>query len=380
MIVVTGSSQVSPFRGPLIPDRAQRKSAVRPKKASLTTSFKQNEMLSVAPWPSSWTMIYFFWAAVCILSLSMHLLAQDPTPAAAGSNSALQDELVHYGDVIDVDVVGGFEFDWRGTITPEGHLDGLETFDAPIFALCRTESEIAADVARAYSKILRDPKVIVRIIDRSNRALARVDGAVRTPTRFSIRREVTLNELLVLAGGFVSGASGEIMIFRPANLSCSRTEEPPGSPGDNRSQTTIIKISDLLSGRVSSDPVILSGDIVTVSKAFPIYVIGAVNNPGSIYLTSELTLSRAIATVGGMAKDADGKTATIFRRSGAGTSIIDVDLAKIKRGEMEDEVLRSFDIIDVPAKGGGKRTYPPASPSTGIRDPTWAQMPLKIVE
>ncbi len=310
----------------------------------------------------------------------MHLLAQDPTPAAAGSNSALQDELVHYGDVIDVDVVGGFEFDWRGTITPEGHLDGLETFDAPIFALCRTESEIAADVARAYSKILRDPKVIVRIIDRSNRALARVDGAVRTPTRFSIRREVTLNELLVLAGGFVSGASGEIMIFRPANLSCSRTEAPPGSPGDNRSQTTIIKISDLLSGRVSSDPVILSGDIVTVSKAVPIYVIGAVNNPGSIYLTSELTLSRAIATVGGMAKDADGKTATIFRRSGAGTSIIDVDLAKIKRGEMEDEVLRSFDIIDVPAKGGGKRTYPPASPSTGIRDPTWAQMPLKIVE
>ncbi|CAN5159568.1 hypothetical protein BH20ACI2_BH20ACI2_04160 [soil metagenome] len=310
----------------------------------------------------------------------MPLLAQDPASATAGSNSARQDELVHYGDVIDVDVVGGFEFDWRGTITPEGHLDGLETFDVPIFALCRTESEIAADIARAYAKILRDPKVIVRIIDRSNRALARVDGAVRTPTRFSIRREVTLKELLVLAGGFISGASGEIIIFRPVNLSCNRTIELPAPPQDNRSQTTIIKINDILSGKVTSDPVILSGDIVTVSRALPVYVIGAVNNPGTIYLTSDLTLSRAIETAGGMAKDAGGNTATIFRRSGAGTSAIEVDLAKIKRGEMEDEVLRSFDIIDVPAKGGGKRKYPPASPATGVRDPTWAQMPLKIVE
>ncbi len=308
------------------------------------------------------------------------MLAQDSVTATAGTNSVSQGELVHYGDVIDVDVVGGFEFDWRGTITPEGHLDGLETFDAPIFALCRTEADIAADVVRAYAKILRDPKVIVRIIDRSNRALARVDGAVRTPTRFSIRREVTLKELLVLAGGFISGASGEISIFRPGNLSCDRTAGPPVEPKDNRTHTTVIKISDILSGKVSSDPVVLSGDIVTVSRALPVYVIGAVNNPGTIYLSSELTLSRAIATAGGMAKDAKGNAATIFRRSGAGTSPIEVDLAKIERGEVEDEVLRSFDIIDVPVKGEGIRKYPPASPSAGAMDIPWSQMPLKIVE
>ncbi len=308
------------------------------------------------------------------------LFGQAVAMSTLGSISVQQNDRVHYGDLIDVDVLGGFEFDWRGTISPEGNLDGLETFESPVFALCRTEREIAADIAKAYSKILRDPKVTVRIIDRSNRALVQVDGAVRTPTRFSIRRQVRLGELLVLAGGIVSGASGEITVFRPANLSCDQAVDPPSSGSDNRSQTVNIHISDLLSGKALSNPVVLSGDIVTVSKAFPVYVLGAVNSPGTLYLTPGMTLSRAIAAAGGMAKEADGSTVTIFRRSSAGTSALEFDLAKIKRAELEDEVLRSFDIIDVPAKGRAKRKYPPASPGTTGQRSALGQMPLKIVD
>ncbi len=326
------------------------------------------------------TLVFPTAVFICFLyiSTSTNLWAQQTNPHD-GQKLVQQADLVHYGDVIDVDVVGGFEFDWRGTITPEGHLDGLQTFDAPVFALCRTESEIAADVARTYSKILRDPKVIVRIIDRSNRAIARVDGAVRTPTRFSIRRKVTLQELLVLSGGIVSGASGDIEIFRPANLSCSRSGNPSG-PEDNGSRSINIKISDLISGKDSSNPIVLSGDIVSVAKAFPVYLIGAVSNPGPIYLTSKLSLTRAIASVGGVTKEADVKTVKIFRRSSSGTEVKEIDLAKITRGELEDEVLQSFDIIDVPAKGGSNRSFPPASPSTVTQDADLAQMPLKIID
>ena len=287
---------------------------------------------------------------------------------------------MHHGDVIDVDVLGGFEFDWRGTITPEGHLDGLVTFDEPVYALCRTEKEIALDVAKAYSKVLRDPKVEVRIIDRSNRALARVDGAVRTPTRFSIRREVSLRELIVMAGGFVSGARGEINIIRPANLGCNQPGDSPDGGRDNRSITLNIKISELLSGKAVFNPVILSGDIVTVARADTLYVIGAVNNPGAIFATAGLTATRAIATAGGMTKEASADTVSIFRRTGTETSIIELDISRIKRGEVEDIPLRSFDIIDVPAKGGVKRAFPPAAPAVAAQDLNWAQMPLKIVD
>ncbi len=55
-------------------------------------------------------------------------------------------------------------------------MDGLDGFNQPVYALCRSEDEIAAGVAMAYSKILRDPKVIVKIIDRSNRAVVRLGG------------------------------------------------------------------------------------------------------------------------------------------------------------------------------------------------------------
>jgi protein involved in polysaccharide export with SLBB domain len=308
------------------------------------------------------------------------LLAQDHTKVKAADAPVVQQSLVHYGDLIDVDVVGGFEFDWRGTITPEGTLDGITTFDEPIFALCRTENEIARDIGKAYSKILRDPKVEVRIIDRSNRAVARVEGAIRTPTRFSIRREARLGELLVLAGGIINGASGEITILRPENLSCDRQENSANPRPTNPTQTLNIKIKDLISGKASANPVILSGDVVTVSRALPVYVIGAVNNPGAVYMTADLTLSRAITTAGGLTKEAEANSVTIFRQTSSGSTTLRTDLARIKLGELEDEYLRSFDIIDIPTRGGPKRAFPPAAPAVTAKNSNWVQLPLKIVD
>jgi polysaccharide biosynthesis/export protein len=336
-------------------------------------------MYSVEPVSGPYLLMILLWITLLISVIAGvgKIRAQEPELKPLDAVRTFnQEDLVHFGDIIDVDVVGGFEFDWRGTITPEGFLDGIIIYDEPIRALCRSEKDIAADIARAHSKILRDPKVVVKIIDRSNRAVARVVGAVRTPTRFSIRRPVTLKELLVLAGGIASGASGDIAIVRPRDLSCRQT----WGPSDNASELTNIKISDLLSGKSEFNPVILSGDIVTVSRALPIYVIGAVNVPVPLYLTSDLTVSRAIAIAGGLSKDADGSTVTIFRRSGGHTVQIESDLAKLKRGEIEDEILKPFDIIDVPAKGSGKRKYPPAAPINENREPSMGELPLKIVD
>ncbi len=309
------------------------------------------------------------------------LSGQAPVPA---DTIVVQESLVHFGDVIDVDIVGGFEFDWRGTLNPEGFLEGLDAYGETIYGLCRSEAQIAEDVAKAYSKILRSPKVEVRIIDRSNRALVRLDGAVRTPSRFRLRRNAGLRELLVLAGGLTDAASGGITIFRPSNLSCRQPDSSSDkkSPGlqDNGSQTLNIKISDLLSGKAEASPAILSGDIITVTRSSPIYVIGAVNNPRLVYTPSEITVSRAVAMAGGLAKGADGGKVTIFRRTGNESTVITADLDKIKITKSGDEILKPFDIIDVAAKGMGSRKYPPVaapgSNNNGIRP----ELPLRVVE
>ncbi len=295
---------------------------------------------------------------------------------------------MHFGDVIDVDVVGSVEFDWRGTLTPEGYLDGLDGYSEPIYGLCRTESQIGADVTRIIGKILRDPKIVVRVIDRSNRAVVRLEGAVKTPTRFKLLRTVNLKELLILAGGLTDNSSGEITIFRPKNLSCRAGSIPalqtesklPTMAGDNGSSTINIKISELLRGSQVANPQILSGDLINVERATPVYVIGAVNNPRPIYYRSQTTVSRVIASAGGLSKDADGGKISIYRRDGIETRTIETILGKIDRGESVDEVLKPFDIIDVATKGVGKRKYPPMIATGENKDRSKPELPLRVVD
>ena len=324
---------------------------------------------------------------ISVFLLRIAVVGQVSQPAVQPETPARENDFVHYGDVIDVDVVGGFEFDWRGTLTPEGFLDGVDGFSEPVYGLCRTEGQIAADVERVFGKILREPKVVVKILDRSSRAVARLDGAVRTPSRFSLRRRVNLKELLVLAGGLTDAASGDVTIFRPKNLSCeakqvadSHTMEAQSPLPANESLTINIKISELLTGKASANPLIVSGDLVTVTRAFPVYVIGAVNSPQPIYSRDQTSVSRAVASAGGLSKDAEGGKVLIFRRIKSETQTIDADLSKIKLGQSEDEILRPFDIVDVAVKGGGKRKFPPIGAVDVSRISGIGELPLRIVD
>jgi protein involved in polysaccharide export with SLBB domain len=294
------------------------------------------------------------------------------------------ENLVHFGDVIDVDIVGSFEFDWRGSLTAEGFLEGADTMGNPIYGLCRTEANIAHDIEKVLGETVQNPKAVVRILDRSNRAVARVDGAVRTPSRFRIKRRVTLRELLVMAGGLVDGASGDVTLFRPRDVGCRKGSEQPGSAlGEDKngvSETRTIAITDLLAGKQDADPQILSGDLINVARAFPIYVIGAVVNPRPVYSRDSMTVSRLVATAGGVAKDGDPSKIFIFRRDGIEIKSIEADLTKIKKGAAVDEILRPFDIIEVASKGGGKRKYPPVTANDQNSERTTRELPLKVVD
>lgn len=307
--------------------------------------------------------------------------AQAPSPI--GPTAAVgRADLIHFGDVIDVDVLGGFEFDWRGKLTPEGYLDGIDAYGEAIYGLCRSEKQVADAVVNALAKILRTPVVEVKIIDRSDRAAIRVDGAVRTPSRFRIRRNAHLSELLILAGGITDAASGGITILRPAKLACGTVaagDEKSSPPQDNATHTLNITISDLLNGKADANPEVFSGDLITVTRSSPIYVIGAVNNPRPLYTPSEITLSRAIAMAGGVTKQADPRNVTIFRRSGGETSIIRADL-KDGNSKSGDVILKPFDIIDVAGKGGSKRQFPPEPPPNRDNDRRDTELPLRIID
>jgi protein involved in polysaccharide export with SLBB domain len=337
-------------------------------------------------------------ASLCIFLWQAIVCAQNPTPTAApetDNQSETELNLIHLGDEIDVKVLGKFGYDWRGNLSPEGFINGLFELEDQIFGLCRAPEEVAAEIAKAYSKTLREPKVVVRIVDRSNRPHSTLFGAVKTQQRFQIKRAVFLNELIILAGGFTDKASGEIQIFRPASLNCAEAARLKTQPDesedknrerfisarqDNGSQFINIRITDLLSGKKDANIQILAGDIITVIEARPVYVIGGVTTPRQIATRSAMTVSRAIDSSGGLTKDADPTRVTIFRRVNRETKLIDVDLEKIKANQAEDIVLQAFDIVDVPQKGGEKRKYPPLLKVDDLSAENAAKLPLRIID
>ena len=286
-------------------------------------------------------------------------------------------EFVHFGDLIDVDVVGSLEFDWRGTVTPEGFLEAFDKTDEQIFAICRSESDIAEAVTRAYSKFLRDPQIVVRILDRSNRPLAYLDGAVRSPSRFRIKRPVSLRELIVQAGGFNDNASGTITIYRPSGLDCTQRRE---TKGDHANVPMSIKIVDLLRGKEGSNPDIRPGDVISVLEAFPIYVVGGVNDPKQLSSRDQTTLSRAVAAAGGVSKQGIENKVTVYRRESGETQIKEYDLRKIDAKEIEDPKLKSFDIVEVAEKGRTRRKFPPRLEDVRFGSGRRDKMTLKIIE
>lgn len=338
--------------------------------------------------------LYFILIILVVCLWSIPVFSQETPTENAAFQIDPEKDLIHPGDTIDVDVVGSVEYDWRGTLTPEGYLNGLDFIDEPVFAQCKTEAEISEAVAKGYSKLLREPKIVVKIIDRSKRPVSTVFGAVKKEQRFQIQRSILLNELIILSGGLTDRASGEIQIFRPKNVSCAAQFKNPKeifSEDGSRErfvqtstiespETINIKISDLLRGKENSNPKIYSGDIVTILEAEPIYVIGGVAVPKRLSSRSQTTLSRAIAGAGGFSKDSDPKQITIFRREGNDTKIIEANFNEIEKNADKDIVLQAFDVVDVGVKGRGKSKLAPIVKEDELSSKNGANLPLRIID
>lgn len=279
-------------------------------------------------------------------------------------------DLIHVGDRIEIDVVGSLDFDWRGVVGPDGYLEDYDKTPEPVFARCLSTDVLADRIKSAYSRILRDPKVEVRIIDRSGRPPAIIDGAIKQPQRLILKRRAQLREIIVLSGGITDKASGKILVFRPPGLGCGYTGAEP--------TTLSIDIADLIAGRSESDVEVLPGDIVTVVSALPVYVIGGVAAPGVVLFRPEMTLSRAISSAGGLSKEANDSLVTIYRREDGRPEVLEAQLKQILDKRQQDIPLRPYDIVEVAEKGKPRRKVSPDTFSPA--EMPAASLPVRVVD
>lgn len=300
-------------------------------------------------------------AFVCALAGSVYAQESQPEQTSAPPPSpgldiqGIKTYLLGPGDVVDVRVFGQPELSATAQVDSDGNLGALPFLETPIRAKCRTEKEVQKDITLAYAKFINNPQVSVRIAERNSRQPATVFGAVRQATRIEMKRKVRLNELMAVSGGFTERAAGTIQILHTEPLMCPEPgEEAEALPIDGtRIPLQIVKISDLRAGKAEANPVIRPGDYVLVTEAEPVYITGAVMSPGGLYLRDQLTLSRALAMVGGARKEAKLSEVKIYRQRPGSTNqdAIIVDVAAIKKNLKPDFVLEPYDIIEVTEAG-----------------------------
>jgi polysaccharide export outer membrane protein len=318
--------------------------------------------------------------------------AQQPAgniaPAAAGvasSNASATGDAaratgeryrIGVGDLLDVRVFNKPQFS-RDNVRVDGRgMIRMPLISGEIRAACRTEEELSGEITARYLEYLRNPQVDVFIKDYQSQAVA-ILGAVRTPSRFQLQRRVRLLELLSFAGGPNESAGRIIQIVHTAPVSlCEATVQPDAE------QATLnildnYRLSETLRGDEGSNPFVRPGDIISISEADQVYVVGNVVRPSTLTLRERVTVSRAIAMSGGTLPDTKSDRVRIVRQAlGSITKTeIFVDLKAIDRRKAEDVVLQAGDIVDVPTSGG-KRIL---RSLVGAVVPSVGQLPVRVI-
>lgn len=269
----------------------------------------------------------------------------DPTPATDDNRYRIGP-----GDVLNIlvrkapELSGAVRVDQRGMIR-------IPMIDGEIQAACRTESELALEIATLYLEYKQKPNVEVFVTDFQSRPVA-ITGAVNSPGQFRLQRRVRLLELINFAGGPANSAGRVINIIHTGEPNVCAPKPAESKPDDSLARIAMYKLFDTLKAKDEANPFVQPGDIIRIPEADLVYILGHVNSPGPIALKDKtITISRAMAMAGGPARDGKTSRIRIIRQIGDGSEKqeILVDLKAIQKRQAVDVILLPNDIVEVGA-------------------------------
>lgn len=284
---------------------------------------------------------------VILILLTISAFAQTATQISRGY-------LLNPGDEITIKVLGEEQFGFAGTVDENGQLT-VPFADKPVVAKCRSESELRWDISTLLEKYLKNPQVSLQITKRTVVPVT-VYGEVNKPEQFDLRRKATLIELLANSGGVKEDAGGVVQVFRPLKPACINDSSADwrSNPNDpNEVPLRTFSLANMSGGGEDVNPIIYPGDVIIVEKAPPVYIAGEVLAPQGIFLKERgLTLTHAIAQVGGFRPDAKTKDIRIQRKKPNSNEleIISVNYDLIVAKKQADVVLEPYDIVGVDQK------------------------------
>jgi polysaccharide export outer membrane protein len=276
------------------------------------------------------------------------------TPATIRSDSGQY--RIGPGDVVAIQIFNKAQLSREMQVDTRGMI-AMPLIESEIQAACRTEKELAEEIARLYREglLLKNPLVYVSVKDYQSQPVA-VIGAVNSPGRFQLRRRVRLLELLVFhAGGPAARAGRKVQIlstFQEDN--CKGLPSAETQPREAVEGVVTYDLNELLRGNKEANQYVNPGDIINIPAAEEVIIVGNVVRPASIPVAEPITMARAIAMVGGTLPNSKKDKIRVTRQlpGQATTTEFLVDLKAPDKSQGENFLLQGGDIVEVSTKSG----------------------------
>jgi len=199
---------------------------------------------------------------------------------------------------------------------------------------------------------LQDPQVTV-FVEQFKATPVSVIGAVEKPGLYPLTGRRTLVEMLSMAGGLgkknTAPAGHSVYVTRKSGFGNLRHVEGMNLVAPDQVEIDLKRL--LYSHDEALNVEIKPSDVISVSKADVIYVVGAVKQPGGFVMEDRdnISVMQAVAMAQGFYGSPAKKSARIIRRSQDGTKTeIPVNVGKIFKGHAPDVVLAANDILYIP--------------------------------
>ncbi|HET6208069.1 MAG TPA: polysaccharide biosynthesis/export family protein [Terracidiphilus sp.] len=240
-------------------------------------------------------------------------------------------------------IAPGFVLDVSEFHTPEFRstvrVSSAGTVKLPMVDEVRVDGMDEMEAARAISSalvaggILNHPQVTVLITAFVGQDVS-VLGEVTRPGIYPYAYHHRLLDMISAASGLTAMAGAVVNIYHRSDPNTPNLVplDPNGAAGPDH------------------NPELTPGDIVEVTRAGLVYVVGDVIRPGGFTVdpTQELTVLRALSLAWGPSQNAALGSAILIREQKDGRTVTNLDLKRMLRGEDPDHPIHDRDILFVP--------------------------------
>lgn len=238
------------------------------------------------------------------------------------------------GDLLDIGEYHTPEFHSTVRVTAGG------TVKLPMVDEVRVEGMDELGAARAIAAalvergLLNHPQVSVLIMAYVGQDVS-VLGEVTRPGVYPFTVHHRLFDMISAASGLSPTAGGVVNIYH---------RNDPATPHP------VALDRNGAEGGVDGNPELAPGDVVQVSRAGLVYVVGDVIRPGGFTVdpSEDVTVLRALSLAWGPSQNAALSKAVLIREQKSGRTVTTLDLKRMLHGQDPDQPIQDHDILFVP--------------------------------